>query len=108
MRSYLILLGIVAFTILGDYALKSAAMRNAPLTSSWFGAGAVLYAATAVGWVWLMQTQNLAQIAVLYSSATILGLTAVGVAFFGETLSLRQVIGLGAALFAVVIMESEA
>ncbi|PTV94518.1 hypothetical protein C8J27_10749 [Rhodobacter aestuarii] len=108
MRSYLILVGIVAFTILGDYALKSAAIKTAPFTTSWFAAGTVLYAVTALGWVFLMQTHNLAQIAVLYSSATILGLTAVGVAFFGETLSLRQIVGLGAALFAVVIMETEA
>ncbi|SOB94623.1 hypothetical protein [Rhodobacter maris] len=108
MRSYFILLGIVAFTILGDYALKSAALRASPFATTWFAGGALLYALTALGWVWLMQTQNLAQIAVLYSSATILGLTAVGVAFFGETLSLRQVVGLGAALFSVLVMEAEA
>lgn len=108
MRSYFILAGIVAFTILGDYALKCAAMRAAPLASAWFVGGALLYAVTAVGWVWLMQSHNLAQIAVLYSAATILLLTGVGVAFFGETLSPRQIAGLGAALLSVVMMQTEA
>lgn len=108
MRSYFILAAIVAFTLVGDYALKCASLRGAPLSSTWFVCGAALYAATALGWVWLMQSHNLAQIAVLYSAATILMLTGVGVVFFGETLSLRQISGLGIALLSVVMMQAEA
>ncbi|PYF06410.1 hypothetical protein C8J30_1285 [Rhodobacter viridis] len=108
MRSYLILAGIVVLTILGDYALKYASLRASPHTSPWLFGGAALYALTALGWMWLMQSQSLAQIAVLYSSATILLLTGVGIVFFGETLSTRQVAGLAAALFAVVMMQADA
>ena len=108
MRSYLILAAIVTLTIFGDYALKSASLRAVPHTSLWFVTGAALYALTALGWMWLMQGHSLAQIAVLYSSATILLLTGVGVVFFGETLSTRQIAGIGAALFSVVMMQAEA
>ncbi len=108
MRSYMILAGIVAFTILGDFALKYASMKTTPLANSWFVGGAILYGATALGWVLLMQSHNLAQIAVLYSSATILALTGVGYTFFGETISLKQLLGLSAALLSVFLMESDA
>lgn len=108
MRSYLILAGIVALTVMGDYALKYASMKATPALSTWFASGAILYAGTALGWVLLMQSHNLAQIAVLYSSATILALTGVGYAFFGEAISARQAIGLVAALLSVILMGSEA
>ncbi|WP_444464326.1 hypothetical protein [Rhodobacter capsulatus] len=108
MRSYLILAGIVILTIVGDYALKCAALRGWPQAAVWLAGGAALYAATAVGWMWLMQSHNLAQIAVLYSTATILLLTGLGVVVFGETLSMRQIAGLGAAILAVVLMQTEA
>ena len=108
MRSYIILTSIVAFTVLGDCALKNASIKDTPLLTSWFISGVGLYAATAFGWVLLMQTHNLAQIAVLYSSATILALTGVGYAFFNETISSRQLIGLSAALLSVFLMEGEA
>lgn len=108
MRTYLILSLIVLLTAFGDFALKYASMKHGPLTNSWFIAGAVLYAATAAGWVLLMRTHDLGQIAVLYSSATILILTAVGVFLFGESVSLKQSLGLGAALLSVVLVQANA
>ncbi|MGY9046736.1 hypothetical protein P775_16635 [Puniceibacterium antarcticum] len=107
MRSYLILAGVVAFTVFGDYALKHASMKSAPLSSYWFIGGVLLYASTAYGWMLLMQNHNLAQIAVIYSSTTILALTGVGYAFFGESISLRQALGISAALISVFLMESD-
>lgn len=108
MHSYLILAGILAFTVFGDYALKYASTMSTPMLSSWFVGGAALYAVSAVGWLLLMQTHNLAEIAVLYSAATILALTAVGYFFFGENVSFRQVLGLSAALLSVFLMQAEA
>lgn len=108
MQSYMVLAGIVAFTSVGDFALKHASLKMAPFASSWLFGGAALYALTACGWVVLMQSHNLAQIGVLYSAATILALTGVGILFFGESLSSRQMLGLAAALLSVVLMEAEA
>lgn len=108
MHSYLILTGIVAFTAFGDYALKYASIKTSPLLSIWFFGGAAFYSITAVGWLFLMQSHNLAQIAVLYSAATILALTGIGYTFFDESISSRQAIGLMASLLSVFLIQSEA
>ena len=108
MHSYVLLALIVVLTIVGDYALKYASLKTSPFVSSWFVLGALLYGATAIGWIALMRSHDLAQIAVLYSAATIISLTLVGLVSFGETLSMKQVIGLSAALLSVFLIESEA
>jgi len=108
MNSYLFLIFVIVLTISGDYALKYASLKSSPLVSGWFVLGALLYGATAIGWIALMRTHDLAQIAVLYSSATIVALTLVGILSFGETLTMKQLIGLSAALLSVVLMQSDA
>ena len=108
MQSYIYLTLVVTVTVVADYALKYAAMKNSPFISSWFVGGAILYGATAIGWVALMRTHDLAQIAVLYSAATIIALTLLGIISFGEALSTKQIIGLAAALLSVALMEADA
>lgn len=103
-RSYLLLATIVLLTALGDYALKSASTKAMPLFNYWFITGAALYAITATGWLLLMRDHSLAQIAVLYSAATIIALTGVGYIFFQEQLSFRQVAGISTALASVFLM----
>ena len=105
-RSYSVLFLVVVFTILGDYALKVATKYPEPLLSIWFLMGALLYGLTAVGWMLLMQTYNLAQISVIYSSITIIALVLIGHLFFDETTTGRQGLGVAAALAAVVLMEA--
>lgn len=108
MHTYAILAFIVLLTIIADYALKYASLSNSPYVSRWFASGALLYGATAIGWIALMRTHDLAQIAVLYSAATIVTLTLVGMISFGETLSTKQIVGLCAALLSVVLVQAEA
>jgi len=107
LKTYLLLTAIIAMTVAGDYALKIASGKPTPFTSHWFIHGAILYAITAAGWIMLMQMHSLAQVAVLYSSATILALTAVGYVGFGETLTLRQFAAVIAAMLAVYLMDHE-
>ena len=108
MISYMILAGVVVLTVIGDYALKHASMTASPVTSYWFASGVSLYAVTALGWLLLMRSHNLGQIAILYSAATILALTGAGVVFFGENVSSKQAAGLTAALLSVFLTSSEA
>lgn len=108
MHSYAVLACVVVLTVVADYALKHASLTASPYGSRWFVIGTLLYAATAVTWIALMKTHDLAQIAVLYSAATIIGLTLLGIFSFGETLTTKQVVGLSAALLSVVLMEAEA
>ena len=105
-RSYAILFLIVLLTILGDYSLKVAAKLSEPFVSFWFFKGVLLYGFTAVGWTFLMQTHSLAQIAVVYSSVTILALILIGYFLFGEAITRRQGLGVAAAFAAVVLVNT--
>jgi drug/metabolite transporter (DMT)-like permease len=108
LKSYMTLAAILAMTVAADYVLKVASVRTAPLMTAFFISGAVLYAATAAGWIFLMQQYSLAHIGVLYSSTMILALTAIGHVAFGEAISTRQMAGVIAALLAVYLMETDA
>lgn len=96
-----VLIAIIALTAAGDYAIKYASGRDNAFTSWQFLCGIVLYGLPAVGWLVLMREYSLAQIGVIYSSATILVLTALGVFAFGEHLSARQMAGIAAAIASI-------
>lgn len=108
MHSYALLAFVVVLTVVADYALKYASLKTSPYVSAWFACGALLYGATAVGWIALMRSHDLAQIAVLYSAATIIALSLLGIVSFGETLSVKQMVGLSAALLSIVLMQADA
>ena len=93
----LVITAIVAATIAGDYALKLASERTDVLTPH-LVAGIILYALPAFGWMYLMKSQSLAQIGVVYSTSTILALFFMSLVVFREALSIRVVV---AALFAL-------
>ena len=95
---------IVLVTVLADYYLKLAADRPESFSVWPFWAGAVLYAASAFGWVLAMKHLSLAAIGVYYSMLTILLLTALGVVVFRETLGPREWAGIACALAAIVLM----
>lgn len=97
----LVLVAIIALTAAGDYAIKHASGREDPFVSWQFLSGIVLYGLPAIGWLLLMREFSLAQIGVIYSSATILILTALGVFMFGEQLNSRQVLGIAAAIASI-------
>jgi drug/metabolite transporter (DMT)-like permease len=104
-RLYALILAIVVVTVFADYLLKLASQRNDWVSSLEFGAGALLYGATAVGWVVAMKHASLASIAVSYSVLMLLLVAGLGVIVFRESLSLRDVLGLGLACAALTLME---
>ncbi len=105
MKSVAILLAISGMTIVGDYFIKLASARENGITSLNFLVGAALYATTAVGWLYLMQSHSLASIAVMYSASIILLLAALGYVVFNEPIGLREVVGLSLAITSVVVMS---
>jgi undecaprenyl phosphate-alpha-L-ara4N flippase subunit ArnF len=52
-----------------------------------------------------MQTHSLAMVAVLYSTATLVLLTLLGVVVFRESLGFRDALGVTLALAAVLVMQ---
>ncbi|MEM9792351.1 MAG: hypothetical protein AAF848_05365, partial [Pseudomonadota bacterium] len=95
--------GIVAVTLVGDYLLKVASLKNG-LASFAFVGGAAMYMASAVGILFAMRQMSLASVGVYYSVLTILAMTALGVLVFGEQLLPREVLGIGFAIASLVCM----
>jgi drug/metabolite transporter (DMT)-like permease len=99
------ILGAVALaTIYGDYLIKLAALSDRGIFSVTFLAGASVYGLTAIGWLYLMRDHSLLQIGVMYSSAIILMLAALGYFVFNEQTEARQVVGGALAIVSIILM----
>ena len=103
-RLYALILGIVVVTVFADYLLKLASERADWVSSVEFGAGAVLYGITAIGWVIAMKHSSLASIAVSYSVLMLVLVAGLGALVFREALSFRDMLGLGLACAALTLM----
>jgi drug/metabolite transporter (DMT)-like permease len=92
--------------IAGDYFLKRASDRDRPLVTWEFLLGLLLYASTAFAWVYVMRQLKLATIGVIYSVSMVLLLAGMGVLFFGETLSLKEVVGIVLAIASLLLLAN--
>ena len=96
---------VTAATLLGDYFLKMATAKPAGLLSGWFVGGAFIYGILAFGWFFLMKSNSLATIGVMFSASTILLLAGLGHFVFKEQFGLREIIGVSLAVLAVAVMS---
>lgn len=103
--SLLLLALVTGMTVGGDYLIKLATGHRAGMASMFFVAGALLYALSAIGWFHLMRSHSLTWIAVSYSAATLIFLATLGVVVFDEVLRGRDVVAVGMALGAVVLIN---
>jgi small multidrug resistance pump len=90
--------------VLGDYFLKRASQEDDSLRTPWFYIGFVIYAATALGWLFVMKYLKLATISVVYSISMMVLLTTVGVVFFRETLNYAEIAGLLMAIASLILL----
>jgi len=100
----LVTVGLCAVSVAGDYLLKRASDRERPFESWWFVAGFLVYSSTAFGWVYVMPHLKLATIGVVYSVATVLLLTLLGLVFFQESLRPREVLGIVLAITSISLL----
>jgi small multidrug resistance pump len=97
----------IAFSIIGvvgDYLLKLSSNERNPLHSHWFYIGFLIYASTALGWVFVMKHLKLGTIGVVYSVSMIVLLTGVGVVCFREPLSRYEIAGLAMAITSLFLL----
>ncbi len=92
------------FVILGDYLIKLAVDNGQTVTSGLVVSGCVLYAMSALVWYYALHHVTLSAAGVAYSMFTLLALCAIGVIYFDEQLFLREYLGIGCALLAMVLM----
>jgi small multidrug resistance pump len=96
--------GLCVVTVAGDYLLKQASNRAAPLSSWWFVLGFLVYSSTAFGWVYVMRHLRFATLGAVYAVASVLLLTLVGVLFLGESLKWQEVVGIGMAVTSILLL----
>lgn len=98
-------LGLALLGVLADVAIKAASQSTRPLLSRWFFAGAVGYALTAVGWVYVLQHLKLAAVGSIYCVATMVLLALAGALFFRETLRASEFLGLALAIASIWLLR---
>lgn len=108
MQHGLIIATIIALSIattLGDYFLKKASQHDTPILTGLFVLGALIYSATAFGWVWLMPQIKLANLAAIFSISTTLLLVTLGRFVFKETLTLPEGVGIALAVMSLILLS---
>jgi drug/metabolite transporter (DMT)-like permease len=100
----LVTVGLCAVSVAGDYCLKRASIDPVPFSTYWFLAGFVLYSSTTFGAIYVMRYLSFATLGVVYSAATILLLTLVGIVFLHESLRWQEVLGVVLALAAIGLL----
>jgi small multidrug resistance pump len=99
-----VIIAIALVSVVGDWLLKLASQQESSIANLWFLGGVLVYAGCAFGWVFAMQHMKLATLGVVYSLATVVLLTVLGVVVFGETLNRQEVLGLLFAGASVVLL----
>ena len=100
----LVTAGLSLLAVMGDYFLKRASDSSAPLRSTWFVVGFIIYASTAFGTVFVFQHLKLATSGVIYAVMLILALTLLGVIGFSERLTGLELLGIIMAVGSVVLL----
>lgn len=105
MNPILLIVFLSGVGVLGDVFLKLAGNGHRPMDVKWFVLGTLVYAATAVGWFYVIKHIKLSSLGVIYALSSVLLLVFVGVIFFRERLNLTEVIGVVAAIVSVVLLS---
>jgi drug/metabolite transporter (DMT)-like permease len=98
----LLVLFLALLSVVGDAFLKLAGVTSKG--AGWLVAGLFIYAVVSVAWYFVFQHVKLVTVGVYYSLATLLLLVGVGVLFFDERLNALEAVGVGAAVFALVVL----
>lgn len=102
MNIILLVIGLSALGVVGDYFIKIAGVKS--FEPKWLAVGTLIYALTAIGWFFAMKQMKLSTLGALYSITIILLLTIVGVGYFKESLGLREIAGIIAAVISVILL----
>ncbi len=91
--------------VIGDFFIKLAGNGSKYMEAKWFVLGALVYAATAFGWFYVMKHIKLSSLGVIYSLSTVLLLVALGVFYFHEKLNVYEILGISAAIVSIILLS---
>jgi drug/metabolite transporter (DMT)-like permease len=107
-KTQLGLLLVIVLSLLGvlaDTILKIASAERHFFVSRWLFAGLALSCVFALGWLFLMRIMKLATAGMFCGVASALLLCIIGVVFFEERLTSREVSGIAMAAVAMVLLS---
>lgn len=102
---WFVLVALSLLCVFADYLLKRAGDSSSPLRTRMFWAGTATYALTAPGWVYVLRHFKFATVGAAYCVILVLMMAVVGVVAFRETLSPSEVLGIGLAVAALVLLS---
>jgi drug/metabolite transporter (DMT)-like permease len=100
----LVAIFLSAVGALADYFLKLASEEQRIVWNKWFVVAFIVYSSTIFGWVYVIKNMKLASVGVVYSVCMVLFLTFLGVVFFRERLSIKEVVGIGLAIASLFLL----
>lgn len=89
---------------MGDYFLKIASRAPFPFRTAEFAIGAVIFGASAIGWVLILPHLKLTAVGVIYGVSTVLFMALLGLFVFDETLTAREWAGLVLGVASIVLL----
>lgn len=101
----LVVILLSAMGVVGDYFIKVAGRGTTPIDIGLFSIGFIVYMSTVPGWFLVMKYLPLSVLGAVYAVSTVLLLVAVGVFWFNERLTLTEIVGVGLAVTAVVVLR---
>ena len=102
--AFIVGIALSLVTALADVLIKHASQKSGFLGWKYLLAASIIYAATAIGWFFVMRKIKLSTLGVLYSVSIVLFLTIISVFYLKEKISSLEIIGIGAALASLALL----
>jgi multidrug transporter EmrE-like cation transporter len=99
----LIALSLSIITVLSDTIIKKASLES-NVRNKWLLLGALIYALTAIGWVFVMKSMKLSTLWAIYGISCITILALVSVFVFHEKISYIEIFGILLGIVAITIL----
>lgn len=91
-------------TVLADAFIKKAALKYGFSGFNWLLSAALIYAATAFGWFFVMRKMKLSTAAVLYCLIIVVASVLISTPYFKERLTMVEVAGVFMAIGSIVLL----
>ncbi len=107
MKTTLITIGLTLILVIADFLIKKATLVKGNYSVLLMVIAVILYGLSPIGWYWVMTKYKLLSIGAIYSVLTVVLLTIIGLVFFNEKVSVREVIGLCLAVVSLILLTTK-
>lgn len=101
----LLTVGLSLLCVIADCLLKRASTSSQPFTTPSFLLALTIYAASSVGWIYILRHFKLAIAGAIFSITIVTLLAVCGVLFFGERLRPHEIAGLVCAVLSLILLS---